>query len=465
MKGTLHADMPMAWSGFALLLAAGVLFAQDAAAPPPATLSGGALTTFESGARAYDRLSLTLTQAQAKEIADGKTFFETKWAFYWFEQGLWGRGPTSNADACASCHPANGRGAPPRETDAIQSLVVQIALPGTGAHGGPRPHANYGVQLQTQGVPRLIAPEARIGFDWDRHNEAFADGETVELRRPRIRIEALAYGPLGEDAMRSARVAPALIGMGLLEALSDDTLLALAARHHANGIGGRVNRVWDAQAQRHALGRFGLKANHPSLRQQIAAAFIEDIGLSTNLFPEQNCPGVQQQCREMMVAGRPEITDYRLHAVESLLRHGAVPARRNLDDSQVQRGETLFEQAQCTACHVPELTTSEVPGHPSLSNQRIHPYTDLLLHDMGEGLADERPDFEASGRDWRTAPLWGIGLSEGVNGNVNYLHDGRARDFTEAILWHGGEAAVSREAFRRMPRDDRAALLAFLRSL
>jgi CxxC motif-containing protein (DUF1111 family) len=187
--------------------------------------------------------------------------------------------------------------------------------------------------------------------------------------------------------------------------------------------------------------------------------------LSTNLFPEQNCPGVQQQCREMMVAGRPEITDYRLQAVESLLRHGAVPARRNRDDTQVQRGEILFEQARCAACHVPELTTGELPGFPSLSNQRIHPYTDLLLHDMGDGLADERPHFEAGGRDWRTPPLWGIGLSEEVNGNANYLHDGRARDFSEAILWHGGEAVVSREAFRRMPKDDRSALIAFLRSL
>ena len=389
MKCTVHSGMPMAWLAMALPLAAGALFAQDAAAPPAAGLSGGALTTLESGAKAYERLSPALTPAQAKQVADGKTFFETKWAFYWFEQGLWGRGPTSNADACARCHPANGRGAPPREADAMHSTVVQIALPGVGAHGGPRPHDNYGVQLQTQGVPRLIAPEARIGFDWDTHNERFADGETIELRRPRIRIEALGYGPLGEDVMRSARVAPPLIGMGLLDALSDDTLLALAAREHANGIQGRVNRVWDAQAQRQALGRFGLKANHPSLRQQIAVAFIEDIGLSTNLFPEQNCPGVQQQCREMMVAGRPEITDYRLQAVESLLRHGAVPARRDLGDAQVQRGEALFEQAHCAACHVPELTTGEVHGFPSLSKQRIQPYTDLLLHDMGDGLADE----------------------------------------------------------------------------
>ena len=443
-------------------LLAGVLAAADDSLRAPA---GGALTTAEAGARAYEQLSLTLSQAEYRQVADGKLFYETKWAFYWFEQGLWGRGPTSNADSCATCHRANGRGAPPRPGDALDTFVVQIAMPGAGPREGPNPHPNYGVQLQTQGVPRLIKPEARIVFDWHTHTERFADGETIELRAPKIRIEDLAYGPLGEGVMVSARVAPPVMGMGLLDAVPEEDILALAAREQTDGISGRPNRVWDVERKQHALGRFGLKANHPSLRQQVAVAFIEDIGLSTDLFPEQNCPGAQAYCREMMVAGKPEITEYRLKAVESFMRHTAVPARRNLDDAKVQRGEQLFTEVKCAACHVPQLRTGEVPGQRSLSKQVIHPYTDLLLHDMGEGLADHRPDFQASGSEWRTPPLWGIGLAETVNGNANFLHDGRARTLSEAILWHGGEAEISRAAFKAMTSSERSALMAFLGSL
>lgn len=172
-----------------------------------------------------------------------------------------------------------------------------------------------------------------------------------------------------------------------------------------------------------------------------------------------------EYCREMRVAGKPEITQYRLKAVESFMRHTAVPARRNLDDPRVQQGERLFAEARCAVCHVPALRTGEVPGQPSLSNQLIRPYSDLLLHDMGEELADNRPDSEATGREWRTPPLWGIGLTEAVNGNANYLHDGRARTLTEAILWHGGEAEVSRAAFKSMTSAERQALVAFLQCL
>lgn len=447
------------------LAAARALVAADSAAPPALARAGGTLTTIETGAKAYEQLALTLGQEEYKQVADGRTFYQTKWAFYWFENGLWGRGPTSNADACATCHRANGRGAPPRQGDTVDTFVVQIGVPGQDANHGPKPHPNYGVQLQTQGVPRLIKPEARIAFEWTTHTEHFADGDTVELRAPNIKIEDLAYGPLGDDTLLSLRVAPPVMGMGLLEAVAEETILALAAREPVAGIRGRANRVWDLERKRPALGRFGLKANHATLRQQVAAAFIEDIGLSTDLFPDQNCPGVQQQCRELMVAGRPEITDYRLKAVESLLRHTAVPARRSLDDPQVQRGATLFAQSKCSVCHFAEIAMGEMPGQPALSNQTIRPYTDLLLHDMGEELADNRPDFQATGREWRTAPLWGIGLTRAVNGNVNYLHDGRVRTLTEAILWHGGEASVSRDAFKAMSKGDRDALVHFLESL
>jgi CxxC motif-containing protein (DUF1111 family) len=212
-------------------------------------------------------------------------------------------------------------------------------------------------------------------------------------------------------------------------------------------------------------GRFGLKANQPSLRQQIARAFIADLGVSSHLFPEENCPQAQIRCRRQPPGGRPELKAQQLDALEFYLRALAAPERRNPDDPQVRRGGELFEQARCDVCHVPQLVTGDFAPLPQLSRRTIHPYTDLLLHDMGEGLADGRPDFEAGGRDWRTPALWGLGLSAAVNGNAFLLHDGRARDVTEAILWHCGEAQGSRDAFARMSADERAALVAFVLSL
>ena len=448
-----------------VVAAASAVYAVEQLSVDPAALSAGEMTVADAGRNAYLRYSPVLDEEQRKRVADGRQFFETKWAFYWFEQGLWGRGPTSNAESCATCHVGNGRGKSPAGDEVAQSLVLRLSLPGDGPHGGPNPLPDYGDQLQSIGVPRLIPAEGQVRLRWRETEIALADGEAVKLREPEIRISDLGYGPLGDGVMTSARVAPPLIGAGLLDAIPEETILALAAREPVAGIRGRPNYVWDVVAQRPVPGRFGLKANHPSLRQQVAAAFIGDIGLSTSLFPDQNCPGIQKACRDMMFAGRPEITDYRLGAVDAYVRFAAVPARRNVDDPQVKRGEQLFADARCAVCHVPELKTGPRAPLPVMADQIIHPYTDLLLHDMGEELADHRPDFQASGRDWRTPPLWGLGLSATVNGNANLLHDGRARNVAEAILWHGGEGSVSREVFRAMTRADREAMVQFLQSL
>jgi CxxC motif-containing protein (DUF1111 family) len=448
------------------LVATSAPIADEVTRLPSEALAGGTtMTVADTGKDAYLHYAAVLDQRQLKLVAEGRQFFETKWAFYWFEQGLWGRGPTSNAESCAACHANKGRGAPPAGNEPAMSMIVRLSLPGEGAHGAPKPLPDYGDQLQTFGIPRFIPPEGQVHVRWREQEIALADGEVVVLRMPDVSISDLSYGALGEGVMTSARVAPPLVGVGLLDAVADETILALAARQALAGIRGHPNYVWDVTAQRRVLGRFGLKANHPNLRQQIAAAFIGDIGLSTSLFPEQNCPGVQQACREMMFAGKPEITDYRLETVDAYVRFAAVPAWRNADDPEVKRGEQLFAQARCAVCHVPELTTSVGAPLAAMAQLTIHPYTDLLLHDMGEALADHRPDFEAGGRDWRTAPLWGSGLSATVNGNANLLHDGRARNVTEAILWHGGEATVSRDAFREMPAQDRAALVQFVQSL
>jgi CxxC motif-containing protein (DUF1111 family) len=400
----------------------------DSPALPSAALSGGEWTVDDSGPGAYSRPSSLLTADQGEQFALGHRMFHNKWAFYWFESAEWGRGPTSNAQACASCHAANGRGVapgshedfataaraevePPRDshiavrTEPAMQLVVRVSLPGDDPRGMPVAHPHYGDQFQNVGVRGVVPAEAAVVVEWHEKSIALGDGETVALRFPKLRLSKLAFGPLGENLMFSLRLAPPLIGMGLLEAVPEEVIERLAAREPVDGIRGRVNRVWDASQQDTVLGRFGLKANHGSLREQVAAAFVNDIGLSNPVYPDQNCPSIQKACKEQMVAGRPEITALRLAATELYLRALLVPARRNVDDPQVQRGEKLFEQARCSVCHVPELGTGESPHMPQLANQTIRPYTDLLLHDMGEDLADGRPDYLASGREWRTPPL------------------------------------------------------------
>jgi CxxC motif-containing protein (DUF1111 family) len=266
--------------------------------------------------------------------------------------------------------------------------------------------------------------------------------------------------------MLSPRVGPVMIGMGLLEAVPEKTLRALAEQQKraGNGIAGHINYVWDKAAGKMAPGRFGWKAEQPSVFQQIATAFDEDIGITSSTMPDGSYTAREEICAKQPSGGNPEISDTILNAVVVYSRTLAVPQRRNWSDPVVLRGKALFTRVDCAVCHVPRLQTAS-SDLSELSNQTIRPYTDLLLHDMGEGLADHRPVFDAGGRDWRTPPLWGIGLVSKVNGHTLFLHDGRARNLTEAILWHGGEAEASRENFRKLPKSDRDALIAFLESL
>ncbi len=451
---------------------------------PGRALSGGQLSVADTSQSAYTHPTPGLDAKQRELFALGHQMFNNRWAFFWFENAEFGRGPTSNAQACTACHTNNGRGlttGAPLPASGLNgaardhhitvpfepapNLVVRISVTGADPHDGPKPHPYYGDQLQVFGVKGVIPAEGKFDLQWRERLVILADGERVVLRSPALSVSELAYGPLGEEAMTALRLAPPLIGLGLLEAIPEETLVGLAARAPVAGIRGRVNRVWDESQGKTVLGRFGLKANHGSLREQVAAAFINDIGLSTPVYPEQNCPAVQSGCKEQMAAGKPEITPLRLAATELYIRALMVPMRRQTDDVRVRRGEQLFVESHCAVCHVPELKTGEFAPMPQLAGQTIQPFTDLLLHDMGEELADGRPDFLASGSQWRTPPLWGIGLSEKVNGAGAFLHDGRARNFSEAILWHGGEAQVSREAFRLLTREDREALIAFLQSL
>ncbi|MGD8476260.1 MAG: di-heme oxidoredictase family protein [Burkholderiales bacterium] len=454
-----------------------------APALPAQALSGGALTVTDHSPSAYSHPAANLTEEQAELFALGHQMFHNRWAFFWFENAIFGRGPTSNAQACTTCHDGNGRGMAPGDAHVVKpdgeeldqnitvpfepapNVVIRVSLPGTDEHNGPRFHPHYGDQLQVFGVKGVVPAEASFDVTWQEHVVTLEDGTKVTLRSPEITISDLAFGPLGEGAMTGPRRSPPIFGLGLLEAVAQETIDELTMRDKPDGIKGHVNYVWDPESGQTVPGRFGLKANHPSLREQIAVAFFNDIGLSSPIYPDQNCPPVQKACDEQMLFARPEITPKRLAGTEMYLRALAVPARRNLEDPAVQRGEAVFEQARCSVCHVPELRTGDFDAFPQAANQIIRPYTDLLLHDMGEGLADNRPDYLASGRDWRTSPLWGIGLSRAVNSANNFLHDGRARTLEEAILWHGGEAQVSNDAYRKLAKGDRDALIAFLMSL
>jgi CxxC motif-containing protein (DUF1111 family) len=287
----------------------------------------------------------------------------------------------------------------------------------------------------------------------------------VELRKPKVRVENLNFGPLAEGTMLSLRNAQAMVGMGYLEAVSDKDILALAQKQKELGLNGRPNYVRDDINKQTALGRFGWKANQPSIRQQIAAAFAGDIGVTSQLYPEVHCTPAQKECLEAIRNPKPELRPEMWDAITNWTLSLEVPAQRNKNKLEVKRGEQLFAATGCGGCHVPEMRTSKFEPVPALSNKTIRPFTDLLLHDMGPDLADGRPDFKASGSDWRTPPLWGIGLSKQVNASTSFLHDGRARNLTEAIVWHGGEAKTAKDKFVAMPKTERNDLLEFLNSL
>jgi CxxC motif-containing protein (DUF1111 family) len=444
----------------------------------PAALSAGSFTTAETGANAFSIPVAMLNKEQAEQFIKGKEQFNEAWVVAPEPGGVWGLGPTFNEDRCAHCHVNNGRAqAPENGEEAVRGMLVRLSIPGQTKEGGPNPHPAYGDQLQNRGIPGRVPAEGQAVTTYQAREVSLADGEKVVLRVPKIQFMALQFGELGKDVMISARIAPAMVGLGLLEAVPEETILAIAGEQKKLGVGGKPNYVWDYENSKTALGRFGWKANQPNLRQQTASAFLGDIGATTHFFPEENCPGVQIQCLDVPSASkcggqggctgnyRPEVVPSRLNNITLYLQALAVPARRNVDDAEVKRGEGLFAQANCGACHVPQLRTGSKVAIPDAANLVIHPYTDMLLHDMGEELADGRPDFRASGREWRTPPLWGIGLLARVNGHSDLLHDGRARNVTEAILWHGGDAQKSRESFSAMPKTDRTALVKFVESL
>ncbi|TSD66561.1 c-type cytochrome [Inquilinus sp. KBS0705] len=430
--------------------------------PDSEWLSGGTETAFDEGSGAFSHAftSLPANLLRVHEIGDGQFGATFVSAPAPVNPGL---GPIFNNVACSSCHVADGRGKVPGFGESAANMLFRISIPGKGEHGNPVPVPNYGDQLQT----RALLGKTREGdvlITYDNQTYSFADGTTYQLRKPTYTFTAL-YAAMPGNVLLSPRVAAPVFGLGLLGAINDTDILAKADPDDkdGDGISGKANYVWDVLKQQKVLGRFGWKANQPSLLQQVAAAYNGDIGITSSLFPKESSDGQTQF--DSAPGYKYELSDSLLHSVEFYVRTLAVPVRRNVTNANIQQGKALFTAIGCVKCHNADVRTAVNVSMPQLSNQLIHPYTDLLLHDMGPGLADNRPDFDAGGTEWRTAPLWGIGLTQKVNGHTNFLHDGRARNLMEAILWHGGEALSAKNKVVALSKNDRDALIAFLGSL
>ncbi|HEY6533181.1 MAG TPA: di-heme oxidoredictase family protein [Acidimicrobiales bacterium] len=442
-----------------------------------ATDLGGTGSTSTSNRNAFSLPNRSLPGSERGRFEVGDSFFTQKWviapASTTSRDGL---GPLFNAEACASCHVLDGRAEPPDEADPKRpGLLFRLSVPGFDSDGGTgngpaegNPDPNYGGQLQDKSIPGVDA-EGSMGISYVEVEGTFDDGTPYSLLAPTYTIDDPAYGPVSDGVLISPRIAPATIGMGLLEAVPEEQILAAAADPDdtdgdGDGISGRPNRVVDPVTGEERLGRFGWKANVASVAQQTAGAFHGDLGVTSPVFPNQDCSPVQLACQQAIAGGDPEVDERTFESVVFYTRVIAVPKRRPATDGSDAKGAELFARSGCASCHTPTMTTGDSDVE-ALANQTIHAYTDLLLHDMGEGLADGRPDGEADGQEWRTAPLWGIGLTETVNGHTRFLHDGRARNLTEAILWHGGEAEASKRAFLALNADQRAALIAYLETL
>jgi CxxC motif-containing protein (DUF1111 family) len=426
-------------------------------------LSGGATTVFEDGEEAFETPAPNLSGDQLERHEVGDEAFSLVHVEGTGANG--GLGPVFDNESCEACHVGDGRGRPPLlQGEAFSSMLFRSSIPGRDANGGPLGiPGGFGGQLQMRATAGYQA-DIQAAVYYVETRGIFSDGTKFQLHEPHYTLTGT-YPGLPANFLFSPRVAPVVFGLGLLEAVPDFLILARSDPWDLNrdGISGRPNIVYDAVHRRRALGRFGWKANTPNLIQQTAGAYNGDMGVTSDLFPTESC------------AGRPEPTCNDAHSAEVDRQTVAdvafytqtlgVPARRNLNDPTARRGEFIFYAAGCDGCHAPTLRTGVLRGVPEVSNQVIHPYTDLLIHDMGPGLADGRPDFRASGSEWRTPPLWGIGLVETVNGHTRFLHDGRAYSLMEAVLWHGGEARMARDRIKRLPQRDRDALIAFLKSL
>ena len=425
------------------------------------TMAGGETTHSLRNSFAFSTPAPNLTATQldfhlSGDLAFGATFVTSPALL---NGGL---GPIFNQTSCIACHIKDGRGKPPVETSSdLGALLLRISMTGNTSNGDGLPVSGFGNQLQNRAIFGT-SPEGKVSVSYVESIIRFIDGENVKLQKPVYGITNT-YSKLPVDVLISPRIASPIFGLGLLEAIDESTIVKLADENDINkdGISGKPNYVWDFTKNKISLGRFGWKANQPNLFQQVAAAYNGDMGITSPLFPSENCHG-QTNC--ISKAEIPEIDNETLKTTTFYTQTLGVPSRRNVKDAVVVKGKAIFSSIGCTGCHTEKLTSGN-NELKELSNQTFSPYTDLLLHDMGEGLADNRPDFKATGNEWRTAPLWGIGLTEVVNGHTRFLHDGRARNLNEAILWHSGEGERAKTKYTNLSATDRKAVVKFLENL
>jgi len=437
-------------------------------------MTGGAGSVKQHDHNAFSLPQGNLPMTKRLDFSVGNSFFRNPWVIAPSSTDARdGLGPLFNTNSCQGCHIKDGRGhAPPSVDEPSVSLFLRLAVPADPEKDaeilerhGFVPAPVYGSQLQTSAVPGM-QPEADMVVEWQMVEQKLGDGTVVQLRQPIYHIESPNYGPLPDNLLISPRVAPPMIGLGLLESIAEADIISREDPHDedGDGISGRANRVWDKASETTVLGRFGWKAAEPNILQQAMGAFAGDMGLTSELSPQTDCTA-EQKCDAFPHGGEPEVSNKVANFIAFYSSSLAVPTRRDMDSPEVQQGAKLFNELECAACHTPTYTTARVAERDDLSEQVIWPYSDLLLHDMGAGLADGRDEFLADGNEWRTPPLWGMGLAQQVNPSAGFLHDGRARTLEEAILWHAGEAKAATDQYRLLPASERAALLRFLNSL
>jgi len=447
-------------------------------------MQGGAGTALNAVNRdAYSHSSANITFEEEATFKVGNGLFRKLWVSAPSStQASDGLGPLFNARACQSCHLKDGRGHPPEGAADATSMFLRLArqaeseaekraVSERAALNFPDPV--YGGQLQDLAVPGLAA-EGKMAISYTEIPVTLDDGSSFSLRQPRYTVTNPAQGPLDPRTTLSPRVTPQMIGLGLVEQIHPADILAHADPDDRNGdgISGKPSIVRDPQTNELTLGRFGWKASIPTIRRQTAEAFANDLGLSSPDIPQHwgGCTQAQKDCLAMPAGvqkrlGDTELPDPIMDLVTFYSQHLAVPARRDVDKPEVLAGKKAFYDLGCASCHVPKFVTRRDAPNKAHAFQLIWPYSDFLLHDMGEGLADGQQVGDATGSEWRTPPLWGIGLTKTVNGHTFFLHDGRARNLTEAILWHGGEAETARDSFAALAKAEREALISFLESL
>jgi CxxC motif-containing protein (DUF1111 family) len=430
---------------------------------PSIPLAAGDLTNFVRSSTGFEQIPDVLTGKDLEKHRAGDNSFDAVFVTPPARINA-GLGPVFNNASCGACHLKDGRGLPEkgqllvRVSDPTDKELQESAAELSKYHKesvidleNTPPVAGLGNQIQDQAIYGAM-PEGSVEINWQEQSGQYKDGTPYQLRSPLLTITYPDGKSLGKEIQTSPRLPQPVFGLGLLEVVPDRTIRNLADPEDKNkdGISGKVNEVWDAEKKAVTLGRFGWKAGNPTVKQQSAAAYVNDMGVTNPLFPEAD--------------GTMDVDATTLDETVFYVQTLGAPVRGLLNDETVLKGEKLFAEANCAACHIAELKTGE-SKIAILADQTIHPYTDLLLHDMGAGLADDRPDFKATGTEWRTPPLWGLGLTKTVLADATYLHDGRARTVEEAILWHDGEAKVSQEKFLQMSKDDRSSLVRFLNSL